>query len=140
MLVFIANDDADSANLGLHGLSSLLFIMTAMENGEKSKSECPHLESHCWYIHDIYLKVCVSIIICYEDPHVRTEVKNNLFQYVFYIASHWKIVDNVTQTISVAAIIGYDWKQFGILMLLLTSKLLITNSSRFITIKNILNG
>ena len=69
MLFFMANSDADSANLGLHGLSSLLFIMLAMENGEKSKSECPHLESHCWYIHDIYLKVCVNIIICHEDPH-----------------------------------------------------------------------
>ena len=39
-----------------------------MENGEKSKSEYPLLESHCWYIYDIYLKVCVTIIICHEDP------------------------------------------------------------------------
>ena len=61
----MANNDANSANLGLHGLSSLIFTMPAMENGKKSKSECPHLESHCWYIHDIYLKVCVSIIICH---------------------------------------------------------------------------
>ena len=66
----------------------------------------------------------------------HTEPENNLFQYVFDIASHWKIVGNVTQTISVAAIIGYVWKQFGILILLLTSKLLVTNSSRFPIIKN----
>ena len=70
MLVFMANNDANSANLGLHGLSSLIFTMSAMENGEKSTSECPHLESNCWYIHDIYLKVCVSIIICHEDPQM----------------------------------------------------------------------
>ena len=44
----------------------------------------------------------------------HTELENNLFQYVFDITSHWKIVDNVTQTIYVAAIIGSDWKQFGI--------------------------
>ena len=69
MLVVMANDDANSANLGLHGLSSLIFTMLAMENGENSKSKCPHLESHCWYIPDIHLKVCVSIIICHEDPH-----------------------------------------------------------------------
>ena len=62
-------NNANSANLGLHGLCSLVFTMPAMENGEKSKSEYPHLESHCWYIHYIYLKVCVSIIICHEDPH-----------------------------------------------------------------------
>ena len=68
MSVFMTNNDAKSANLGLHGLSSLVFRMPAMENGEKSKWECPHLESHCWYIHDIYLKVYVSIIICHEDP------------------------------------------------------------------------
>ena len=65
MLVFMANNDANNGKLGLHGLSSLIFTMPAMENGEKSKSECPLLESHCWYIHDIYLK---SIIICHEDP------------------------------------------------------------------------
>ena len=70
MLVFMANNDANSANFWLHGLSSLIFIMPAMENGEKSKSECPHLESHCNFIHDIYLKVCVSIIICHEDPQM----------------------------------------------------------------------
>ena len=70
MLVFMENNDANSANLGLHGLCSLIFTMPAMENGEKSKSECPHLESHCWYIHDIYLKVCVSIIICHEHSQM----------------------------------------------------------------------
>ena len=63
-----------------------------------------------------------------KTPHVHTELKNYLFQYVFDIASHS------------GAIIGYDWKKFGILMLLLTSKLLVTISSRFPTIKNILNG
>ena len=68
MLVFMANNDANSASLGLHYLSSLIFTMPAMENGEKLNSECPLLESHCWYIHDVYLKVCVSIIICHEDP------------------------------------------------------------------------
>ena len=47
MLVFMANNDANSANGGLHGLASLVFTMPAMENGEKSKSECPHRESHC---------------------------------------------------------------------------------------------
>ena len=67
----------------------------------------------------------------------HTGLENNLFQYVFDIAIHLKIVDNVTQTISVASIIGYDWKQFGILILLLKSKLLVTNSSGFPTIKNI---
>ena len=67
--VFMANNDAASANLGLHGLHSLLFVMPAMENGEKSKSKYPHLETHCWYIHDIYLKVCVSILISHEDMH-----------------------------------------------------------------------
>ena len=68
MLGFMAYNDANSGKLGLHGLSSLIFTVPAMENGEKSKSECPLLESHCWYIYDIYLKVCVSIIICHEDP------------------------------------------------------------------------
>ena len=68
MLVFMANNDANNGKLVLHGLSSLIFTMPAMENGEKSKSECPLLESHCWYIQDIYLKVRVSIIICHEDP------------------------------------------------------------------------
>ena len=48
----------------------------------------------------------------------HTKLKNNLFQYVSDIDSHWKIVDDVTQTISVAAIIGSDWKQFEILILL----------------------
>ena len=38
MLVFMANNDASSANVGLHCLSSLLFTMPEMENGEKSKS------------------------------------------------------------------------------------------------------
>ena len=57
------------------------------------------------------------------------------FSMLFDRTSHWKKVDNVTQTISVAAIIGCDWKQFGILKLLLKSKLLLTNSSRFPTIK-----
>ena len=38
----------------------------------------------------------------------HTGLENNLFQYVFDSASHWK-KSNVTQTISVAAIIGYDW-------------------------------
>ena len=37
MFAFMANNDAKSANLGLHGLSSLAFKITAMENGEKSK-------------------------------------------------------------------------------------------------------
>ena len=64
MLVFMANNDANNGKLGLHGLSSVIFTM---ENGEKSKSECQLLESHCWYIHDIYLKVRVSIIICHKD-------------------------------------------------------------------------
>ena len=68
MLVFMANNDANSANLGLHGLSSLIFTLPAMENGEKSKLECPHPEAHCWCIHDIYLNVCMSIITCHEDP------------------------------------------------------------------------
>ena len=68
MLVFMANNDANNGKLVLHGLPSLIFTMPAMENGEKSKSECPLLESHCWYIQDIYLKVRVSIIICHEDP------------------------------------------------------------------------
>ena len=31
----------------------------------------------------------------------HTKLKNNLFQYVSDIDSHWKIVDDVTQTISV---------------------------------------
>ena len=70
MLVFMTNNDSASANLALHGLSSLLFKMSAMENGENSKSECPHLESHCWYINEIYLKVYVSIIICHKDLHM----------------------------------------------------------------------
>ena len=65
MLVFMANNDANSANLGLHDLPLLIFTMPAMENSEKSNPECPLLESHCWYIHDVYLKVCVSIIICH---------------------------------------------------------------------------
>ena len=73
MLVFMANNDANNGKLGSHGLSSLIFTMPAMENGEKSKSECPLLESHCWYIHDIYLKVRVSIIICHEDPKRTSE-------------------------------------------------------------------
>ena len=67
MLVFMANNDANNGKLGLHGLSSVIFTMPAMENGEKSKSECQLLESHCWYIHYIYLKVRVSIIICHKD-------------------------------------------------------------------------
>ena len=36
MLVLMAKNDAYNANLGLHGLSSILFIMPAIENGEKS--------------------------------------------------------------------------------------------------------
>ena len=47
MLVIMANNDADSGKLGLHGLSTLIFTMPTMEDGEKSKSECPLLESHC---------------------------------------------------------------------------------------------
>ena len=47
MLVFMANHDANNGKLGLHGLSSVIFTMPAMENGEKSKSECQLLESHC---------------------------------------------------------------------------------------------
>ena len=39
MLVFMANNDANNANGWLHGLSSLVFTIPAMENGEKSKSE-----------------------------------------------------------------------------------------------------
>ena len=58
MLVFMANKDDNITNLGLDGLPSLHLTMPAMENSERSKSECPNLESHCWYIHDIYLKVC----------------------------------------------------------------------------------
>ena len=38
MFVLMANIDANSANLGLHGLSSLIFTMPPMEIGEKSKS------------------------------------------------------------------------------------------------------
>ena len=48
---------------------SPFYIMPVMENGEKSKSELRYLESQCWWIHDIYLKVYVSIIICHEDLH-----------------------------------------------------------------------
>ena len=47
MLVFMANNDDNIANLGLHSLPSLHLTMPAMESGEKSKSECPNLESHC---------------------------------------------------------------------------------------------
>ena len=82
------------------GLSSLVFT-----NSEKSKSECPNLESHCWYIHDIYPKACVSIIICHEDGHRTWK------QFILVCSdsvSHSKKVSNVTQTISLAAIIGYD--------------------------------
>ena len=68
MLVFIANNNANSGKLGLHGLFSLILKCRQCKNGEKSKLECPLLESHCWYIHDIYLMVCVSIIICHEHP------------------------------------------------------------------------
>ena len=49
MLVFMANNYAISANLVLHGLSSLVYTMPATKNFEKSNSECPHLESKCWY-------------------------------------------------------------------------------------------
>ena len=69
MLVCMADNDANSANVGLHGIFSLMFTMLAMENGEKSKSECQHLESLSWYIY-MYLKACVSIIICHEDPQM----------------------------------------------------------------------
>ena len=34
MLVFMANNDANNGKLVLHGLSSLIFTMPAMENGE----------------------------------------------------------------------------------------------------------
>ena len=73
MLVFMGKNYANSAHIRLHCLPSLVFTMTAIENGEKSKSECPNLESHCWYIHDICLKVCVSIIICHEHPNMTWE-------------------------------------------------------------------
>ena len=43
----MTNNDANSGKLGLHGLSSPVFTVPAMENGEKSKSEYPLLESHC---------------------------------------------------------------------------------------------
>ena len=109
MLVFMANNDANSANLGLHDLSSLIFTMPAMENGEKSYPECPLLESHCWYIHDVYLRVCVSIITCHEDPQRH---QKQLILVHLDSASHWKKVNNVTQTISVAAIIEYDMEAF----------------------------
>ena len=35
MVVFMANNDANKANFGLHGLSSLLLIIPAMENGKR---------------------------------------------------------------------------------------------------------
>ena len=73
----------------------------AMENGEKSKSEGPDLESHCWYIDDNYLKVCVSIIICHEDLH-----RTNFSMFLTVLVIEKK--NNETQIISVAAIIEYD--------------------------------
>ena len=42
MSVFMANDDANNANLGLHGLFSLLFIMPAMEM-VKSQDQNVHI-------------------------------------------------------------------------------------------------
>ena len=100
----------------------------AMENGEKSKSEGPDLESHCWYIDDNYLNVCVSIIICHEDLH-RTNF--SMFLTVLVIKKN----NNETQIISVAAIIEYDMEAIEIVKLLLKSKLLVINLSRFSTIK-----
>ena len=87
MLGFMANNDANSGKLGLHGLSSLIFTVPAMENGEKSKSECPLLESHFWYIYDIYLKVCVSIIICHEGP--QKTVNFSMFLTVLVIGKSY---------------------------------------------------
>ena len=53
MLVFMANNDANSANLGIHGHCSLIFTMPAMENGEvkikMSTSGIPLL-LHSWYL------------------------------------------------------------------------------------------
>ena len=117
---------------GNNGLSSLVLTMPAIKNGEKSKSEYPLMDSHCWYIQDIYLKVCVFIIIWHEEPH-RTW--KQFIIVCFDSASHWKKVNNVTQTISVAAIIGFE----AIIDFdtLLNSKLLVTNLSRFPTIVNI---
>ena len=71
-------------------------------------------------------------------------VRNNWFWHVYGNTSCSKIVDDVTQTIFVTIFIGHDWQLSCILgfsltslSLLLKSKLLATNSSRFPNIKNI---
>ena len=74
----------------------------------------------------------------------NTRVRNNLFWHVYGNTSCSKVVDDVTQTLFVTIFIGYDWRLSCILglsltslRLLLKSKVLDTNSSRFPNIKNI---
>ena len=69
---------------------------------------------------------------------VHTGIENSFFWYVYNSARPFKIVDNITQSISVATNgIGYDWKPSAILILLLMNKLLVGNSSGLLFNKSI---
>ena len=53
MLGFMANNDANSGKLGLHGLSGLIFTVPAMENGE-SQNQNVHFWNPIVYIFIIF--------------------------------------------------------------------------------------
>ena len=72
----------------------------------------------------------------------NTGLENSLLYYVYGSASHWKKLIMLHKQFYnfVAAIVVYDWKQFGNLILILKSKLRVTNSWRFPTIKTYVLG
>ena len=72
MLVFMANNDANSANLGLHGLQSHCYNAGDRQwKMVKSQNQNVHIWNPIVDTFMIfYLKVCVSIIICHEDPQM----------------------------------------------------------------------
>ena len=64
-------------------------------------------------------------------------IENSFFSYAYDCNSHLKMVDDISQTIFVATINWCAWRPSRMLRLLLMSKLLVANLSRFCTNKNI---